>query len=483
MDEIRRLENQIRELQNQLRRQNEEAARMRQGMAAENLKRLQEYQKDMETKLDQHDKRVQKEYERLLKEYQSSVDSKLREEKLKMDSKYQALVKDIEKKEKEWKEKVRQMDKAVAELKKKDKEKEEASKKEARKYISDVEKVYQTIDEKPHEAFYPKRIQNYQSAIADAKMLLDQGLNEAAIAVSISTGSGLRRLGYDIDDRYQEWIAEYELFKQKTIYFIHQLNGSLINWMQVAYGKTVTVKTISKEESLNAGKAVNFWSNGKFKKIQARINTFAGLVGGIEKEKPEKYVKKTGCISIDELKKNTQEMDTLTEEYNDLSIFHVENYNASCERADWGEEIISFFIDELNLTWLENESHFKAVETPEPVEYKAYMLAQYGEDHDPVDVREWLELSFANAMDSRIYIYIVPYTSGTHVENRIVVYINYVDAVNEDYSRQIYGHICECLNLEPDDGTLTFATEVDQLVNSMNKSLREAGDSIKHKIK
>ena len=61
MDEIKRLERQIRELQEELQKQNFQAARMRQELADENLRKLQAYQAEMQTNLDRHDKEVQKE--------------------------------------------------------------------------------------------------------------------------------------------------------------------------------------------------------------------------------------------------------------------------------------------------------------------------------------------------------------------------------------------------------------------------------------
>ncbi len=483
MDEIRRLENQIKELQRQLQAQNAEAARMRQRLADENLQRLQAYQKEMENNLDRHDKQVQQEYERLLHEYQRSIDRELSEQQLQMDMQYQKLMVSMKQKEQEWMEKTRQMEQLIVELKKQNQQKEEASASEAEKYLTEAARTYYDVEKKPHEKFFPKRIKNFQRAIAEARNLFKQGLNEAAIAISISTRSGLNRLGYDIDDKSKEWIQEYELFKTKVLYFRSQLNDELVNWQKEALGKTLIFKHMSDNDKKNSIISINFWSDGDFNKIRNRVNEFGQMIIEVEKQTPDVYLKNENGMTYEDMKKYIEELDKMTEDFEKVKVYHLENYKASCERADWGETIIDFFTEELNLVWDEEKSHYRYYEDLNDVTYKEYMEMQYGADYEKVDTRDWLELLFNNSMDSDIMIYLVPYKHKNNVENRIVVYINFNGSENLDYSRQIYRHICECLQLEEDDGTLTFATDVDQLATSMDATLRAAGNSIKKKIK
>ena len=82
---------------------------------------------------------------------------------------------------------------------------------------------------------------------------------------------------------------------------------------------------------------------------------------------------------------------------------------------------------------------------------------------------------------TKIFIYIAPYVNNLHVENRIIVYIDYMGAENRQYSKQIYSHICECIRIE-DEEIINFATELEQLTMSMNSTVREAGTSIRNKI-
>lgn len=111
------------------------------------------------------------------------------------------------------------------------------------------------------------------------------------------------------------------------------------------------------------------------------------------------------------------------------------------------------------------------------------MILKYGESYEKADVREWLELAFDNPMDSRIYVYILPYEKNNKVENRLVLYIDYNGAENEDYSRQIYSHIKESINLVEDDVVISFATDVNQLTTNLNATLRETGKSLDKKLR
>ncbi len=485
MDEIRRLENQIRELQRELERQNTEAARMRQNLANENLRKLRAYEAEMQTNLDQHDKAVQREYEKRLKEYQRSVNEEIQERQLQMDVDYQKLLVSTQQKEREWIEKTQQLEQLISELKKNTQDKDSASAYEAKKYMTEAALKYKDVEKKPHEKFFPKRIKMYHTAICEARTLQIRGLNEAAIAIFISARSGLSRLGFDVDEQFEEWNVQYQLFKSKVGLIHMKLMDELAVWHSFAKGTSTETRKLSESEKEEAKKSINYWSGGIYGEISNRVAVFGKEIGEAEKEGVLQYLKKEQSISMEELKKNISEIDTMNEELEKAVTLYKERYNASCQRADWGEMIIDFLTDEINLVWIDDESHFREVssEVGEKIDYLQYMELQYGEEYDAVDTREWLELVFTNSMETKIFIYIVPYEKDSHVENRLVIYVDYTGAVNEDYSRQIYSHICESIRLEDDDGIVNFASDVDQLKTNVNATLRAAGKSIESKIR
>lgn len=485
MDEIRRLENQIRELQRELERQNTEAARMRQNLANENLRKLRAYEAEMWTNLDQHDKAVQREYEKRLKEYQQSVNKEIQERQLQMDVDYQKLLVSTQQKEREWIEKTQQLEQMISELKKKTQAKDSASAHEAEKYMTEADLKYKDVEKKPHEKFFPKHIKAYHDAICEARTLYESGLNEAAIATFISARSGLSRLGFDVDEQFEEWNVQYQLFKSKVVLIHMKLMDELAAWHSFTKGTSTETRKLSKSEKEEAQKSINYWSKGIYGEISNRVAVFGKEIGGAEKEGIVQYLKKEQSISMEELKKNISEIDTINEELEKAVALYKERYTASCQRADWGEMIIDFLTDEINLVWIDDESHFRKVSSgvEKKIDYIQYMELQYGAEYDDVDTREWLELVFTNSMETKIFIYIVPYEKDSHVENRLVIYVDYTGAVNEDYSRQIYSHICESIRLEDDDGIVNFATDVDQLKTNMNATLRAAGKSIESKIR
>lgn len=481
MDEIRRLENQIRELQRELQRQNSEANRMRQNLANENLRKLQQYQSEMQSNLDQHDKEVQREYERLLNEYQRSANEEIQEQQLKMDIEYQKLLISMQQKEQEWMEKSKQLENLIAELKKNTSEKEQVSAQEADRYTTEAALAYKDVEKKPHEKFFPKRILTFYNAIREARTLFKSGLNEAAIAISISAKSGLNRLGFEIDDEFEQWKIQYSVFKGKVGLLHLKLGDELKTWKNFSQNNSFEVKDEEKEK---LHKEIDFWTKGEWVKVNTRLSEFGREIAKVEKLGMTEYLKQEDSVASEQIKAYIEELDEMIQHYEDLSQLLKSRFLSSCERAEWGESIIDFMVDEINLDWIEEGSHYRIIENgQETPEYSSYMNLKYGSYYDKEDIRDWLELVFDNPMETRIYIYIVPYEKDVNVENRLVIYIDYEGAENEDYSRQIYEHIKESIRLEDDDGIINFATDVNQLTTNMNTTLRETGKSLEKKIR
>jgi hypothetical protein len=418
----------------------------------------------MEKNLDQHDKAVQKEYERLLREYQKSAGKEIQEQQLKMDTEYQKLLASMRQKEQEWSEKSRQLEKLISQLKETAKDNDQKKAIEANSYMADTAVVYKEIEKKPHEKFFPKRLQNFYNTIQEARTLHKSGLYEAATAISVSTRSGLNRLGYEVDEQYEEWKRQYYIFKNNVELMRLKLNNELGEWENFV--------------------EINFWSRGEYESQNKRIMEFERELLKAEEMGIDDYIKDETSLGTEDLKKYIDELDNMSKNFENRAIVYKQRYHASCERSDWGEMIIDFLENEINLTWVESESHFKLVEN-EGSEFLEYMKMKYPENdiYEKEDMREWLELAFDNATGSRIYVYILPYEKDNHVENRLVVYIDYNGAVNEAYSRQIYLHIRESVGLNEDDGIINFATDVNQLTTNPNSILRETGQSLEKKIK
>ena len=481
MDEIRRLENQIKELQRELQRQNSEANRMRQNLANENLRKLEQYQSEMQNNLDQHDEDVQREYERLLNEYQRSANEEIQDQQLKMDIEYQKLLMNMQQKEQEWIEKSKQLESLISELKKNGTDKERVSSQEADRYTTEAALAYKEVEKKPHEKFFPKRILTFYDAIREARTLFKSGLNEAAIAISISAKSGLNRLGFEIDDELEQWKMQYNIFKSKVGLLHLKMGDELKNWKNYSQNQSSEVDDNEKEQ---LHKEIDFWSKAEWSSMNNRLAEFGREIAKIENLGFDEYLKQENSISTDKIREDIEEIDKMIHRYEELSQLYKARFNASCERAEWGEAIIDFLVDEINLVWIEEESHFKLIEQErETAEYISYMNLKYGSNFEKEDIRDWLELVFENPMETCIYIYIVPYEKDVNVENRLVIYIDYEGAENEDYSRQIYNHVKESIRLEEDDGIINFATDVNQLTTNMNTTLRETGKSLEKKIR
>lgn len=486
MDEIKQLEKEIQRLEVELRQQKSEESRMRQALANEYGRRLQEYESQMKYRISEYDRNVKVEYERLLNKYERSMNYTIQEQKLRMDRNYQQLLQSVKQKEVEWSEKTKQLENCIAELKRNINAKNTLSISETRKYMNEAMEAYRLITEKPHEKFFPGRLALFKNTIEEAERLSNNGLHEAAIATLISAKVGLNRLGYDIDEKVNEWKSQYQLFKGKVHLVSLKLTDEISIWCDFTGNRGQETKDLSDDEKNFVLKNLNYWTKGDYGEINARISTFDSVVRLIEKKGINNYLKKEESVSVDDLRRDVVEIDEMNEKLEKSLVMYKRRYTASCERYDWGKRIIDFFRDEINLNWVEDESHFKNIDEDKrnKKDYVEYMTLLYGQNFEKVDTREWLELVFSNAMNEKIFIYIVPHECEDErdIKNRIVAYVDFIGTVNEAYSRSIYSHICESIGINTSNGNIDFAADVTHLTRNADATLRATGKSIETKI-
>lgn len=165
----------------------------------------------------------------------------------------------------------------------------------------------------------------------------------------------------------------------------------------------------------------------------------------------------------------------------ELSELYKRRYAASCERSEWGEEIIDFLTTEINLEWLEHLTGFKeaAPEVLVSKDFLDFIKSQYGDLTITEDMREWLKIVFENSSENKIYVYILPLEAHGIVVNHIILHIDYGGPEQEMYSRDIYQHICEAIQLtDESDGIVNYAADVNELKVSENKVYSETGKDL-----
>ena len=479
--DLRTLERQINQLQRQVEQQKREADRIRQQLVADNRRQLDEYQAQMRTTLNAHDSSVQREYERLLRQYQNSVDQEIQNEQLQMDLQYQNLLASTREKEREWLEKSREMETLIAQLRQNTENKAKVSKQEADKYLTETALLYKEVGGLPQEKFYPRRLNSFYTAICEGRTLYKAGLFEATIAVAISTRTGLSRLKFDTEEAYAEWQRQYYLWKSRTGLLHLQLRDEIMAWSNELNSSAKP----DKEQERKLGIEINYWSQGEYGVLSNRIAEMGNEIGKVEKNGEIAYLKTIDSVDTEKIEEFIKEINQLTERFNHMKYVYKNRYKASCERSEWGEQLIDYFVDELNLEWVEDIGGFRPVEEDkmEKIDYKQYMEMQYGPGYDLVDTRDWLELIFENSMGTRILLYIVPYEKNTSVENRFILYIDYVGAEDLDYARQIFSHIVEALELKDAEEIVSFTNNVSDLTLNPNMELRATGRLIESRIR
>ena len=477
MDEIRRLEQEINALQAQLRQQNAEAARARQSLIDDNRRSLESYQADMRRAIRDHDSDTQAEYERLLRQYQNSISSDVQIELAKMDADYNRLLNDVKRNEALLLQKNQELEQAIAAIRNDVTRRNEGSSQEAKEYLQHATGTFHVVEAKPHEKFMPKRLQIFFNAIKDGQQLFKAGLFEAATAVAISAKSGLERLGYSIDDKVEEWDKQFDLFSLKLNYLQSKIQQELSDWEQYT-GDISNGKAEARTRNLIA---INFWCRGEFAEIVQTAKKYQRYISTLSQVGKEAYLKQADSPSVDDLKKYIEEIEKTDQRLSELSGLYKKRYTASCERSEWGEEIIDFLTTEINLVWLEQFTGFKEATSEVLVskDFLDFIKSQYGDLTIKEDMREWLKIVFENSSENQIYVYILPLEAHGNVVNHIILHIDYGGPEQEMYSRDIYQHICEAIQLtDENDGIVNYAADVNELKVSENKVYSETGKDL-----
>ena len=312
---------------------------------------------------------------------------------------------------------------------------------EATEYLRNAQNVLREIDNKPHEKFLPGRFDIFANTLKDGRQLFRAGLFEAAVAVGLSVKSGLERLGYDIDDKVNEWEKNFALFSTKLESLREKLNHEISE-----RGKEINSNI--RNDVIND---IDFWSRGEFVEVVELVKKYREILKACSQLGKEEFIKRTDSPSTDELKKFVDEIDSADKKFSGLSVIYKARYLAACERSDMGEKVIDFMAGEINLMWLENLTGF----------------------HDN-DFREWLKIVFVNSSGDYICVYIVPVESDKSVDNHVILHVDYNGAENEMYSHDIYRHVCEALNISE----INYVHDTEELRANSNKSYRETGRDI-----
>ena len=478
VDKVKQLEREIDALQKQLRQQNQQAETERRKIAEQNKQAIRNYQEDMKRAVREHDEKSKKEYERMLKDYQRGLDRDMQNEIADLNADYRRLLEDVRKSEEALARKTQEFEQAVQSVRDDLSRRNEGSSREAREYLLHATGEFHMIEKKPHEKFMPKRLQIFYNAIKDGQQLYKAGLFEAATAVAISAKSGLERLGYNIDDKVEEWDGQYDLFVMKLNYLAAKVQQELDDWEEYISEKSNDNAELRKKHLVE----INYWTRGEFAELVQDMNKYRKIAAEIQKIGKDEYLKKPESANTDELKEYIKEVEKIDKRLEGLHNVYKLRYTASCQRAEWGESIIDFLADEINLEWHEDMTGYRQAtkEVLASKNFQDYVKITFDGEEVTEDTREWLKLVFENASENRIYVYLVPVENKSNVENRIIVHIDYNGAEQEIYSRDICQHICEVIKCDTESGIVNYTSDINALKLNTNKSFSDTAKDLEN---
>ena len=249
-----------------------------------------------------------------------------------MNADYEGLLKHVKKNEELLIQKNKELEELAKKIHNEISERNQGNSNEAAEYLRNAEKILRDIDKKPHEKFLPKRFSIFQNSLKDGRQLFRAGLFEAALAVAISARSGLERLGYNIDDKVEEWEKIFAEFSLKLENLRERINHEISEWGNLI-NNHIRAEIII---------IVNYWSKGEFSKIIELSKKYKEILKALSQIGKEEYIKSPESPFIEELKKFIEEIDEADKKLSDFSELYKKRYSSACERSDWGELILNF---------------------------------------------------------------------------------------------------------------------------------------------
>jgi hypothetical protein len=459
--------------------------RVRRNLEQEQRRKLENARDQLKRDLAAREGDVRRKYDEMLREYEKNVKEDAVRARLEMDGKYRELAAQTERHEREWKERLREMEERARQYRSEAAARQNVSRGEAIRLIEDAAKIYAAVDATPHRLFYPNRIDVFYGALKDAADLHKAGLYEAAAAISISARSGAERLGYDVRDKQGEWARSFSFLKARVGTLHLRLEGELTEWLRhVNPGETRRFKDLSPEDRRRCETEADYWSKGVYSQSRAEIDRLGSLIAHVIKIGPGEYLKGKDAVGTGELDRLIGRADETGGALDKLGGLFKTRYDASCQRKGWGDAIVDFFTREINFEWLPDESGWREAdaEAMSSRTFTEYVRLAYPDVTPAQDTREWLGLAFRNEAGSRIFVYIVPEEQGQRVVNRVWLYVDHIGN-DSDFAREIYAHLLESLGLSKEDGVAALVEDVSQMSANPDPSYRSAGLSLEKLVR
>ncbi|MCD7809594.1 MAG: hypothetical protein LUH02_09640 [Erysipelotrichaceae bacterium] len=402
-----------------LKRENQAALSKQQRQYEASLRQIEEKMR----RINENDRRkLENEYNKKLREYErfmrgelTSLDKEMQKEIRQNNREIQTLNKKIKDIEKQLKTEVKQLKTNLQQDLKRKKE-------IAKQYIQEFKEVLSGFDQLPHLKFTPKELEAIENEQKEFKVLEEGQMYEAQSAVAISLTSSLHRLEIKVDDYTNEWIKEYNVYKQYSEHLFHTIRHQMSIW-QVDFAKSVKDKEVKDfyqwdfEEEKDVIKEIDYWAFGEYRCIVECLEENMEIIDGIETQGIHDYLLDRESLATSELVEKTNE---LQQRLNDIySIYDkaVDNQDKYKERRQMMKLLLEEFeirrgvtSDDIRIEKAKDDS------TRDYVDYKVLAKNLRG------DLRRGMHGILWCDGDVSIHIYIRPENLGDHYRNIVILY-------------------------------------------------------------
>ncbi|WP_346698317.1 hypothetical protein [Thomasclavelia spiroformis] len=402
-------------------------------------------------------KKLEQEYRRKIKEYQrfirgeiTSLDKELQEEIRQKNREISSL-------KRQMKEIENNLKKNIEGLKQNIKEDLKRKREIAGRYVNEFRNVVAAFTKIPHQKFTPDKLDTIKEVEKEFNILDDGEMYEAKTAVAISSTSALHRLEIEVAELSDQWVSEYQLYKQYTSHLFYSIYNHMVRW-EVDYAKKINEIDVTDtfylndfdENKINIIKEIDFWSFGKYLEYFNQLEQELELIKEIEHRGIDDYLLDEESIAITTLIEKSR---NLNESLNQLFEVYTKAQDNQ-EKYHLRKEIMNDIIKQFEIKRNVQKSQIKVEKAIDDsaLEYVNYKMLAKKLIGDP---RRSLHGILISTGDLEIHIYIRPEDLGDRYRNIILLYDDFGDqgylssAEFDDY--QMLLRILRQLDLKIDD--------------------------------
>ena len=396
----------------------------------EHRRQLDEYKRLAEGKMKAATDQQRQHYESEMEKLKVGLEQRLDQQQQQMAKEYMRLEEELIKARTEADMRTKELEAEVDRIRQKQEAKLVMAAAEARRYLDEAQQALDQVRNMPYEAFYPQKIDTYLRTMQNTADLIKQGLQEAAVAVAISTRSAMERFSLDIQDEQNRWQVEYDTMCILCEEAVHQMDSWREEWKKQAKTPSASAEALDTAISFWStawhGEEASYGTEGWFMEKAKKLSSYEKENLRVKQLGTTAYLKEEGAMSIEDLRERT---DWIEKEVLDpLCGKKQHSFSAwlACrQRLDWLRRLVSYLEDKKDYAYDPEKAQMQEASPTDRAEeyFQNYNHLILENDENTDDRRGWFQAEFSGAGGIQLEICLLPQQKADKIENVVQYHI------------------------------------------------------------